>query len=122
MKHRVHVRLGSANAAKLRAVELGLAPFFDEVRVSGGEVASGVDEQPLGFDEIIAGARNRARASWALGTQDLAAGIEDGELNIPHGPLTGRAGNSVLAPHGLGALHHGAVMLGQRLGDVVWEQ
>ena len=83
MKRRVHVRLGSRNAAKLHAVEIGLAPFFDEVRVSGSEVTSGVDEQPLGFEEIVSGARNRAHASWGAGTRDLAVGIEDGLVQVP---------------------------------------
>jgi inosine/xanthosine triphosphatase len=77
------VRVGSRNAAKLEAVRRGLAPFFARVEVIGGEAASRVDSQPLGFAEIVAGARNRARASHSVGECDLAAGIEDGLIRVP---------------------------------------
>ena len=83
MRERVLVRVGSRNTAKLEAVRSGLAPFFGVVEVVGCEVASGVDAQPLGFAEIVAGARNRARAARAAGACDLAAGIEDGLIELP---------------------------------------
>ena len=76
------VRVGSRNAAKLEAVRRGLAPFFAAVEVLGADTKSGVDEQPLGFAEIVAGARNRARASHASGACDFAAGIEDGLIRV----------------------------------------
>lgn len=82
MKERVLVRVGSANAAKLEAVRRGLVPFFARVEVAAAAVASGVDAQPLGFAEIVAGARNRARAAHAKGVCDLAAGIEDGLIEL----------------------------------------
>lgn len=80
------VRVGSANAAKLEAVRRGLAPFFAKVEVLPCDVPSGVDAQPLGFAEIVAGARNRARASQAGGACDLAAGIEDGLIPVAEAP------------------------------------
>ncbi|HKC51373.1 MAG TPA: inosine/xanthosine triphosphatase [Myxococcota bacterium] len=80
------VRVGSRNAAKLEAVRRGLAPFFAGVDVLGGEAPSGVDAQPLGFAEIVAGARNRARVSHSSGGCDLAAGIEDGLIELPEVP------------------------------------
>jgi inosine/xanthosine triphosphatase len=83
LKEKVRVRVGSANAAKLEAVRRGLAPFFAHVEIAGAEVASGVDPQPLGFAEIVAGARNRARAAQDGGACDLAAGIEDGLIELP---------------------------------------
>jgi inosine/xanthosine triphosphatase len=82
LKERVLVRVGSRNSAKLEAVRRGLAPFFARVDVSGVDAASGVDPQPLGFAEIVAGARNRALASHSLGGCDLAAGIEDGLVEL----------------------------------------
>ena len=85
---RLRVRVGSLNAAKLEAVRIGLSPFFDAVEVKGFEVASGVSEQPLGFDEILSGARARAEQSFAAGGVDLGAGIEDGLIPVP-GTRTG---------------------------------
>jgi len=78
LREAITVRVGSRNTAKLEAVRRGLAPFFARVDVVGADVASGVHPQPLGFAEIIAGARARAHAGLALGGADLGAGIEDG--------------------------------------------
>lgn len=83
MKTRVLVRIGSLNKAKLEAVRRGLAPFFAHVEAEGADVASGVDPQPLGWTEIIAGARSRARGAHRIGPCDLAAGIEDGLIEVP---------------------------------------
>jgi len=52
------------------------------VSVTGVAVASGVPEQPVGFAEIVRGARNRARAAAAAGACDFAVGIEDGLVEI----------------------------------------
>jgi inosine/xanthosine triphosphatase len=76
------VRVGSRNTAKLEAVRRGLAAFFARVEVEAVDVASGVDAQPLGFAEIVAGARERARGAQRSGACDLAAGIEDGLVSI----------------------------------------
>jgi len=78
----VRIHVGSQNSAKLEAVRRGLAPFFPSFELQGCDVASGVSEQPIGFDEIITGARNRALRSFELGNCDLAAGIEDGLVSV----------------------------------------
>lgn len=72
------VRVGSTNPPKIAAVCAALAPWAPEAKVDGVDVPSGVAEQPLGFGEIVAGARNRARAAAAAGPCDLGVGIEDG--------------------------------------------
>ena len=77
------VRVGSRNAAKLEAVRLGLGGFLPGLEIEGADVDSGVDPQPLGFDEIARGARNRARAAWDAGNCGLACGIEDGLIAVP---------------------------------------
>jgi len=90
LRERITVRVGSRNTAKLEAVRRGLAPFFAQVEVLGVAAASGVDPQPLGFGEIIAGARNRARTSHSSGACDLGAGLEDGLVafaDVPGGWL-----------------------------------
>ena len=61
------VRVGSANPPKIQAVRDALAALAPGAEVEGVAVASGVAEQPLGFAEIVAGARSRARAAFASG-------------------------------------------------------
>lgn len=79
------VRVGTQNPAKLGAVQDALRPFAQD----GAElllvpvcVVSGVAEQPLGWDEIVDGARNRARAAFESGDCVLAVGIEDGLVRL----------------------------------------
>lgn len=91
------IRIGSGNAAKREAVRRAfsqlLAPSA-ESRIQGVPVAveSGVPEQPVGFEEIMAGARERARAARASGPCALAVGIEDGLVRLPDGlPLADEA-------------------------------
>jgi inosine/xanthosine triphosphatase len=81
------VRVGSENGPKIEAVRSALAAYAPEARVEGAAVVSGVPEQPIGWEEIVAGARNRARAAGDLGSCDLAVGIEDGlvELSLADG-------------------------------------
>ena len=82
MKRSVRVRVGSLNAAKLEAARRGLAPFFEDVQVEPLAVDSGVPDQPLGFEEILAGARARARQGFGSGAYDLGVGIEDGLIPV----------------------------------------
>ncbi len=77
------VRVGSENAAKLEAVRSAFAEYASELRIEGVSVASGVAEQPVGFDEIVRGARNRAAAAYRTGPCSLAVGIEDGLIELP---------------------------------------
>ena len=74
----VSVRVGSLNGPKIEAVRAALEPYAPDVTVRGVAVESGVPEQPIGHDEIVAGARNRARRALATGDCELAVGIEDG--------------------------------------------
>ncbi len=82
MSARVLVRVGSRNTAKLAAVRRGLAPFFARLEIEGADVPSGVDSQPLGWAEIVAGARGRAYGAHRVAPCDLAAGIEDGLVQV----------------------------------------
>ncbi|GEM85219.1 inosine/xanthosine triphosphatase [Meiothermus hypogaeus] len=74
------VVVGSTNPAKLEPVRLVFAELFPELEIRGVDVPSGVREQPVGYEETVLGAENRARAalaqpgaSWGLG---LEAGVE----------------------------------------------
>lgn len=75
------VRVGTRNPAKLEAVRRALAPFAPDARVEGADVESGVPEQPVGLEETVLGARNRARA--AAGDAELGVGLEDGLVRLP---------------------------------------
>ncbi len=79
------VRVGSNNEPKIAAVRSALLAYAPEVRVEGVGVVSGVAEQPVGLDEIIRGASNRARAAVESQGCELAVGIEDGLIELPQG-------------------------------------
>lgn len=99
------VRVGTRNPAKLGAVRAALAALAtpatlaalrsdsflrsrsgaapSDLDVVGVGAESGVPEQPVGWDEIVAGARQRAEAALASGSCELAFGIEDGLVALP---------------------------------------
>ena len=75
--------------AKLGAVQDALRPFVRdgvEPLLVPVDVASGVAEQPIGWDEIVCGARNRARAAFESGDCVLGVGIEDGLVRLTDEP------------------------------------
>ena len=82
LAHVSQVRVGTLNRPKLEAVKSALAAYVDGFEIEGVAVDSGVPEQPVGFDEIVAGARTRALAAFASGDCDLSFGIEDGLVLI----------------------------------------
>jgi inosine/xanthosine triphosphatase len=79
------VRVGSTNEPKLDAVRNAFAPYAPDVEVVGVDVPSGVPEQPVGWEEIVRGARNRARLARASEPCDLGVGLEDGLVALPDG-------------------------------------
>jgi inosine/xanthosine triphosphatase len=80
------VAVGSVNEPKLAAVRSALGVYAPDATVEGVNVASGVPEQPVGFEEIIRGARNRAAGAVKELSSDLGIGIEDGLVPIPIDP------------------------------------
>lgn len=79
------VLVGSKNEPKIAAVRAALEAFAPGVDVVGVMVSSGVADQPVGYEEIVCGARNRAEAAMAGGDCDLGVGIEDGLVTLPNG-------------------------------------
>ena len=75
------ISVGTQNPAKLEAVRAVFASFqsadsrLDLISV---DVESAVPDQPIGFEQIRNGARNRARAAFEKSHTVLAVGIEDG--------------------------------------------
>ena len=76
------MRVGSTNPPKLQGVRAALSAFSRDITIEGIEVESGVPEQPLGFEEIVEGARNRAERAKRGGECDLGIGYEDGLVAI----------------------------------------
>jgi inosine/xanthosine triphosphatase len=79
------IRVGTQNPAKLAAVQDAFRPFARDgakLLLVPVRVVSGVAEQPMGWDEIVCGARNRARAAFESGDCVLAVGIEDGLVRL----------------------------------------
>ncbi|MBO1436958.1 inosine/xanthosine triphosphatase [Meiothermus sp. CFH 77666] len=75
--------VGSTNPAKLEPARLVFAEVFPGVAVRGVEVESGVSAQPVGYDETLMGAQNRAQAALAFPGAALGVGLEAGvELNL----------------------------------------
>jgi inosine/xanthosine triphosphatase len=66
-------------------VRAAVAAYAPDAEVHGAEVPSGVPAQPVGFEEIVRGARNRAAAARETGDCDLGVGIEDGLVALPPG-------------------------------------
>ncbi len=93
-------RVGTENRAKLGAVRLALAGFARDgsvLQIVGASVPSGVPEQPIGWDEIAAGARHRARSAFELGGAALAFGIEDGLVRLASDPTVASAAPAIAA-------------------------
>jgi inosine/xanthosine triphosphatase len=80
------VRVGSLNPPKLEGVRAALAAFAPDVAIEAVAVESGVPDQPLGFAEILAGARQRAQAARQGAPCDLSVGYEDGLVELPGHP------------------------------------
>jgi inosine/xanthosine triphosphatase len=83
------VRVGSLNEPKLVAVRSAIGTYAPDAKVEAVAVASGVSEQPVGFEEIVRGARNRATAAMGESSCDLGVGIEDGLVPLPAGGAEG---------------------------------
>lgn len=79
----MRVGVGSRNPVKLAATERAFAAAGIEATVEAVAVESGVGDQPVGDDETVRGARNRAER--ALGGRDLGVGIEGGVAGGPDG-------------------------------------
>jgi inosine/xanthosine triphosphatase len=77
------VCVGSTNALKLEGVRAALTAFSRDVAIEGIAVESSVSNQPLGFEEIVEGARNRAERAKSGSVCDLGIGYEDGLVEIP---------------------------------------
>jgi len=72
--------VGSTNPTKVGAARRAFATLFPDVEVTGVEVPSGVSEQPVGHEETIRGALQRARRAREALNADWGIGLEGGVL------------------------------------------
>lgn len=79
----MRIIVGSKNVAKVGSVQQAAAGYWPDAVVEGFEAESGVSNQPIGEEETMTGALNRARAAQAKGC-DLGVGIEGG-VSVVHG-------------------------------------
>lgn len=77
------VKVGSYNPVKFQATRNVLEKIYGDLEVYPAEVDSGVPDQPVGLDQTIEGAINRAKEAYSQGC-DLGVGIESGLLETPH--------------------------------------
>lgn len=78
------VYVGSLNPVKLQAIrEVFVQPFPDAV-FEPVVVASGVSDQPIGLEETLRGAKNRARAAWSMSVGGhWGVALESGLVPVP---------------------------------------
>ena len=81
------IAIGSKNPVKVAAVTDGLREAFPEAEFVAVEVDSGISSQPLGDDETIRGAVNRAKESLKVCGADLGVGLEGGVKDTEHGMM-----------------------------------
>lgn len=77
------VQVGSENPVKVQATRNVLNKFYRNINISSVHVHSGVPDQPIGLDQTIEGAINRAKEACLPGC-DLGVGIESGLQEAPH--------------------------------------
>ena len=78
------IHVGSLNPIKLGAIQEVMVTRFPAACFVPVAVNSGVSDQPMGFEETLRGAKNRARAAFACqGTCDLAVALESGLIPVP---------------------------------------
>lgn len=80
------VLVGSENPVKIEAVKEAFSRFFDEVKVVGIKVNSGVSDQPIN-DETFEGAKNRALELKRISEEknlkaEFFVGIEGGIIRL----------------------------------------
>lgn len=78
--------MGSTNKGKIDAVKLCFNNYDDykHAEVVGINIDSKVSNQPIGLDEIITGAKNRAKGAYEASPCVLGVGIEAGIFLVPH--------------------------------------
>ena len=78
----MRIIVGSTNPNKITAVKDAFSKYFQDMEVKGIAVESDVAPQPVTMEEIVAGARNRARNAYREGCT-FSIGLEAGLFAFP---------------------------------------
>ena len=78
----MRINVGSKNPVKLAAIRDVMEARFPGADFAPVAVDSGVPDQPVGLEQTLGGAMNRARAAFALSC-DLAVALESGLVPMP---------------------------------------
>ncbi|MBI4163718.1 MAG: inosine/xanthosine triphosphatase [Candidatus Aenigmarchaeota archaeon] len=81
------IAIGSKNPVKVAAVTDGLKEAFPKAEFVSVDVKSGVSSQPVGDDETVKGATNRATEALKKIGADLGVGLEGGVEETKHGMM-----------------------------------
>ena len=128
----IKITVGSKNPIKIEATRSAFEKVFGGCEVVGIFTPSGVSEMPLSFDEMVEGAKNRAKRAREESDADYGVGLEGGFKDEAIGTfLTGFV--AVVDRNGTWGYGQGAGLLmpqkivekvrdeGRELGDVMDE-
>ena len=91
------VAVGSLNPVKVKAARLVFERFFGEVEIQPVEVETSIPAQPIGIDQVIKGAVERAyQALSSVTGSDYGVGLEAGLIPYPW-TITGYLNHQVCA-------------------------
>ncbi|MEB3861546.1 MAG: DUF84 family protein, partial [Desulfurococcales archaeon] len=76
------VAVGTGNPVKVAAVERVLSRYIDLEAVEPVRVDPGVPRQPVGFNQLLLGALNRATRSRIAAGADYGVGVEAGPISL----------------------------------------
>ena len=85
--HVPRIAVGSRNPVKVSAVQSVVRQWSPLSVVEGVPAASGVPDQPVGDDETIRGAVQRARAARLALDADIGVGLEGGVVELEGGAM-----------------------------------
>lgn len=121
--------IGSTNHAKVQAVKEVLANYFSNAPVETIEVSSDVSPQPIGDEETITGAMNRAKNAVLHKANAIGIGLEGGvrmlndqmyicnwgALELPDGQVITAGGAQIPIPNEIAR----EIEKGKELGPVI---
>ncbi len=76
------VIIGTTSELKVRALKNALAKLKIESEIVPLKTASGVSNQPFGYEEMTKGAKNRAEAAFVIRDAEISLGVENGLVEI----------------------------------------
>lgn len=87
LPHTPRIAVGSRNPVKIAATARVVRQWAPEASIEGIAVPSGVPDQPVGDDETIRGAAQRARAARVALDADIGIGLEGGVVELEDGAM-----------------------------------